>query len=504
MSKFNTSHIDGKAGEAKSAEEVNYNNSQMELMALSQLREEFPTPEAQQEQITRLITGFGNKTLTDNRVKKAHPTKAGKTLTTIESGAEKDVVDIMCLAQMLFEGGNKFVMLDMQDSITAVQRNHLRGTGTLSYPDNLEYLQKCLTNFKPTIYENLREQFSERYDIPRESIQFLPKATGQQVGTKVIIPDTANAGGLKVFYVKSHQEFCSKSHPQLGTRTSNGLGFVDLKELFMYKVLEKIGYGPKTEFMIDRDISRSRVEEGIMIVTQDSGYTKTPGLQNKSFKTFGEIRRELSDGEVDEKTRMDVSIIDALSRIFLLDDVMVNDGNFGRIDRVNLATQEQMPPKWKVLDFKSPQVPKGKQHYGEDKYLYGPYYGGRLDITHGFSTGNFSHDYPEDSPISSILRDRKAQEQQGEVMRILESGRATKSGGAKKGLEQAIAESFQDIISFLESNTEHLRLKDGDVYKEQTQKRIDDLSCYCSCVTNNFYNLARGVKERELQAVARK
>jgi len=502
-----------KVEESKSAEEgksaaaaeespkVNYNNSEMELMALEQLREQFPTTEAQQGEVTRLISGFGSKTLTDRKFKKAHPTKVGKTLTATESGAEKDVLDIMCLAQMIFEGGNKFVMFDMQDVITGSQRNHARGINTFPYPDNLEYLQKCLINFKPAIYENLRRQFSERYGVPEESVQFLPKATGQQVGTKVIIPDTANEGGLKAFYVKSHQEFCSKSHPQLGTRTSNGLGYVDLKELLMYKVLERTGYGPKTEFMTDRDVSRSRVEEGIMIVTQDSGYTKTPASQDKSFKTFGEIKDELSDGEIDEQTKMDVSIIDALSRIFLLDDVMVNEGNFGRVDRVDRDTQEKMPSKWKVIDFKSPQVSKGKQHFGADKYNYTPYYGGKVDITYGFSTGNYSHDYSEESPINSILRDRRTQEQESEVIKTLESGRATKSGGSKDGIEQAVAESFQDIIRFLETNSNHLSLKDGDDYKPQTQKRIEDLSCYCACVTNNFHSLIRGVRE-EQQSVA--
>jgi hypothetical protein len=83
--------------------------------------------------------------------------------------------------------------------------------------------------------KNLKEHFAEKFGVSEDDVQCLPKPTGQQVGAKIVVKDPRDPGNPKVFYAKSHQEFCSRSDALLGTRTSNGTGFVDLKELFMYK-----------------------------------------------------------------------------------------------------------------------------------------------------------------------------------------------------------------------------------------------------------------------------
>ena len=79
-------------------------NTEMELMALEQLRKNFPTPEAQQAEVARLIQEFGNKSLEDTKSQMPNPKKPRRFLTKTEPGAEKDVLDIMCLGQLLFEG----------------------------------------------------------------------------------------------------------------------------------------------------------------------------------------------------------------------------------------------------------------------------------------------------------------------------------------------------------------------------------------------------------------
>jgi hypothetical protein len=465
-----------------------YNSTEMELVALEQLRKNFPTAEDQQAEVTRLIQEFGNKDLRDKKTQIPNPRRPGKFLTKTESGAEKDILDIMCLGQLLFEGGNKKIGRQLQIAVLAIDSEDVQ------YPNNLTFLQKCLTNFKPSIYKNLREHFSQKYEIYESEVKILPKATGQQVGAKIVIPDSANPGKLKTFYVKSHQEFSSKSHPQLGTRTSNGLGSVDLKELFMYKVLEKVGYGPKVEFVIDKDIAGSRVEEGVMIITQDSGYTKTPELKQKSFRDFKDIKDQIDPELAGPETRRDLIAIDMLSRIFCLGDVMVNEGNFGRVDRVNLQTKELMPEKWKILDFTAPKVAKGKEHLGDRKYLYGPYYGGdRVSIEHGFKTGSFSHVYHEESPVSKILRSKKTEDLWGRTLSDLGGG---KSEG-KLGLQEAINESLDEIMQFLDRNKDKLVLQDEGRadYKEQTQRRIEDLNIFCRCASQNYQDLTQGMQQ---------
>ena len=396
--------------------------------------------------------------------------------------------------QRPLEGGNKAISLRMRRLIGDIQIEHDEGNNLVKYPDNLDYLQKCLTNFKPSIYKNLKEHFSQEYGINESEVKILPKATGQQVGAKIVIPDSANPGKLKTFYVKSHQEFSSKSHPQLGTRTSNGLGFVDLKELFMYKVLEKVGYGPKVEFAIDKDVAGSRVEEGIMIITQDSGYTKSPELKQKSFRDFKDIKDGINPDLVSPETRRDLIAIDMLSRVFCLGDVMVNEGNFGRVDRVDLQTKELMPEKWKILDFTAPKVAKGKEHLGEQKYLYGPYYGSdRVSIDHGFKTGNFSHDYQEESPVSKILRSKETKDLWEKTLSDLDTGKSER----KSGLKEAINQSFEEIMQFLQRNNDKLALEDRDSgqYKEQTQRRVTDLNAYRQCALINYRDLVQGMQQ---------
>lgn len=402
--------------EVRPDQEQAYNNSPMELDVLKSLKERFDTPEKQQAEVTRLIGEFGNKNLTQSA--KVGTGKfydkgrnKGKEITQTISSAESDVLDIMCLAQLLFEGGNVAISFDMQDAISKIQRNHVIGSQKQKYPANLDYLKKCLTNFKPAIYKNLKEHFAEKFGVFEEDVQCLPKPTGQQVGAKIVVKDRSNPGNPRVYYAKSHQEFCSRSDAQLGTRTSNGTGFVDLKELFMYKVLEKLGYGPKVEFIPDRHIPETGVEEGIMIATQDSGYTKTPTEKEKSFRTFSQVKDQLDTipiEEVGEGTKRDLIVIDMLSRIFCLGDVMVNAGNFGVVE-VSQKDSDEVKSKWKVVDF----LPPKSESDEADRYTYGKFYRRYgFGITESFASrnGNPSHTYESESPVSKILRNKKTEE----------------------------------------------------------------------------------------------
>lgn len=389
----------------KPTQEQIYNNSPMELDVLKSLKERFDTPEKQQAEVTRLIGEFGNKKLEDVKITKPHPKpkRPGQTITETISGAKNEILDIMCLAQLLFEGGNKKIANKLR-----IQILQLLDDESVQHPQNLEYLQKCLAGFKPAIYKTLKEHFAEKFSVTEDDVQCLPKPTGQQVGAKIVVKDPRNPENPRVFYAKSHQEFCSKSDPIYGMQTSNGLGLADLKELFMYKVLEKIGYGPKTEFVVDGDVAQTGVEEGIMIITQDSSYTKQPSLQEKSFKTFGQIRDEITttpSEEIADETKRDIVAIDMLSRVFLLEDIMVNDGNFGMVE-VSRKDSEETKTKWKIVDFMPPKSQKGKEHLDDRKYAYTNHYGGST-ITHGFTSGNFSHTYREDSPVNKILSDKE-------------------------------------------------------------------------------------------------
>jgi hypothetical protein len=473
-----------------------YNNFPMEFDVLERLRAEFDTPAKQQVEVAKRIGEFGSKKLEDTRVTKPHPKpkRPGQTITETISGAKSEILDILCLAQLVFEGGNEDVASELRVQILQL------GIGAkkkgIAYPQNLEYLQKCLAGFKPTIYKSLKDHFAEKFGVSEDDVRCLPKATGQQVGAKIVVRDTRDPDNPRVFYAKSHQEFCSKSDPIFGMQTGNGLGLADLKELFMYKVLEKIGYGPKAEFVVDRDVAQTGIGEGIMIITRDTSYTKQPSLEEKSFKTFGEIKDEIASTpaeEIADETKRDIAAIDILSRVFLLEDIMVNDGNFGVVEVLQKGSEETKT-KWKIVDFMPPKSQKGKAHSGDRKYAYTNHYGGST-ITHGFTSGNFSHTYAEDSPVNKILSDRRAKELRFSAIASLEDGKLKR----KSCMELAVNASFEEILQFLRKNEERLRIKQADgTIKPLTTRRIQDLAAYRDCTLGNFTELFNGLKEVSL------
>jgi hypothetical protein len=470
-----------------------FNNSPMELYVLERLKAEFDTTEKQKFQVAKLIGEFGNKKLEDTRVTKPHPKpkRLGQTITETISGAKSEILDIMCLAQLLFEGGNEDVASELRVQILQLGMGARKKD--IKHPQNLEYLQKCLAGFKPAIYKMLKEHFAKKFGVLEDDVRCLPKTTGQQAGAKIVVIDTRNPENTRVFYAKSHQEFCSKSDLIYGMQTSNGLGLADLKELFMYKVLEKIGYGPKTEFVVDRDVAKTGVEEGIMIITRDCSHTKQPSLKEKSFQTFGQIKDEIDSTpfeDIVDETKTDIVAIDILSRVFLLEDVMVNDGNFGMVE-VSRTGSEETKTKWKIVDFMPPKSQKGKEHFGDKKYAYTNHYGGST-ITYGFTSGNFSHNYTEDSPVNKILSNKKAKELWGSAIVSIKDGKSKK----KSGIELVVNESFEDMMQFLQKHEESLRLIDTDGnFKPLTARRIQDLAAYRDCTLGNFKDLFHGLME---------
>jgi hypothetical protein len=112
-----------------------------------------------------------------------------------------------------------------------------------------------------------------------------------------------------------------------------------------------MGYGPKTDFIVSGDMTNPSIREtGLLIASQDLSHTKDEG-KTKKFRTFESIRKEMRtslraeglEGDQLDRTLQDkilpaldstnIKKIDLLSRIFLLSDVMVNQGNFGSVER---------------------------------------------------------------------------------------------------------------------------------------------------------------------------
>ena len=436
----------------------------MESVILESLQKEYPTQEVQRARLMELVAQFG--ALPVGEIKSA-------------------VADILCLAKLLFEAGDERIVFDVRIQVLELEATHPTGS---QFVNNLEYLSRCLTGFKPAIFRTIQLYFADCYGIDPALITCLPKVTGQQTGTKVEVKRTTEETNPWVFYVKTHREFCSKTDPYFLVITSDGTGKVDFKELFIYKVLEYIGYGPKVHFMIDRDDTHTRIDEGILIATQDLSYTKRSEERKKSFKVFGEVRDELSATPVeamDLATRRDVIAIDMLSRAFLLEDVMMNQGNFGLTISSDLAESDAVAAniKWKIVDFSPPLL---RTEVGDD-YSYARHYPHAREIFHSFRIGNASHTYDREGleVLNRILIEGNAKHLWLPIIERLSVGTS-----AHLGVVEALERAFMDIQRLMEANTEILAIK-----PDRMARRMADLMLYQTKIRENFQQLETGMRE---------
>ena len=239
-----------------------------------------------------------------------------------------------------------------------------------------EKLNKYFMAFQPAIYKSIEDHFGAR---GAEEITFTAKPAGQQVGT---VARVRSGDMAKAFYVKAHQNFrvASDSFAHI---TSDNTRNIDYKELFVYRALQYMGYGPKTDFIVSGDMTNPSIREtGLLIASQDLSHTKDEG-KTKKFRTFESIRKEIRtsfraegiDGYQLDRTLQDrilpaldyctnIKKIDLLSRILLLSDVMVNQGDFGSVEREKDG--ETFPSKWKILDF---TIAKSGLHASSEQYL---------------------------------------------------------------------------------------------------------------------------------------
>jgi hypothetical protein len=73
----------------------------------------------------------------------------------------------------------------------------------------------------------------------------------------------------------------------------------------------------------------------------------------------------------------------------------------------------------------------------------------------------------------------------------LECGKSEKR---KSRIERVVIESFEEIVQFLRTNEESLRLKEADgSIKPLTTRRIQDLAAYRDCTLGNFRELFHGL-----------
>jgi len=194
----------------------------------------------------------------------------------------------------------------------------------------------------------------------------------------------------------------------------------DLTEIFVYKILEKLGMGPRVQFMI-HPYARSGlfiISEALLDFKEASQLQENEVLM-KMFKQRMEIKGLKS-------FKIGINQIDLLSRIFNLSDI--HSDNFGIVSNRNKDN-----PGWKILDF----TMRGSIKYGFDNHYH--------DLSNAFVGYTAMDTHTEDllTLFLPIINKRKHEKIQIgiQVMKNLEN---------KRNFYKHLEESFNEILNYIQ------------------------------------------------------
>ncbi len=300
-----------------------------------------------------------------------------------------------------------------------------------------------------------------------DQIKFYNKKAGIQLGVIMHITYHDTLGVHRaVFHIKTHQYG--------STIAKSSVDSIDPKELYIYRVLEYTGNGPKAHFFFN-PLSQG----GFFIATQDLSFSKDP-KKNKQFTLFEKVVGEFttvheSPDIQHEKARLALVRLDILSRILRIHDVTTNPGNFG------FVTIDEIREKWKILDFRTP-----------DKETSDTY--NNPNIFDGFNKGNgvFNYDYADflRDIFSNPAQMPRKFDMAYEVVKELELGKVsqTRPGVHKMPLLSAMDHVLAEITAYTKENSTVMPL--------DTKTALDDLTQYHVALRHNYWTLTTGIQNK--------
>lgn len=307
-------------------------------------------------------------------------------------------------------------------------------------------------------------------------IQFTPKKSGIQLGTtmkltyeeKVANKDSEGTKNeSKADHRKVTVSYFIKTHQHGSTSKEASIKPIDPKELFVYKVLEYIGYGPKAHFFFN-PLSVS----GFYIATQDIGFTKS-ATKHKQFTLFDNLKASCStdpSAANQSDSRRAVISLDIISRAFRLKDTTTNPGNFGRV------IVDSTKIKWKILDFRVPDEPD---------YYDNP------NVFSGLEAGNGVFNYEYSAFLAYIFKNNSYQKTRMEESKVIIEelflGRPCHLD-RKMPILAAIDRAYKEILVYIEQNYEGLRIDKNSA--------SSDLISYITAVKKNLERLKIGVSQK--------
>ncbi|MDR1254710.1 MAG: hypothetical protein LBJ78_01620 [Puniceicoccales bacterium] len=190
--------------------------------------------------------------------------------------------------------------------------------------------------------QKARDYFSKKF--PDAEIKFSDKNDGRQLGDCIHIVQSGDSE--IIYHTKTHSRgLCA----ELDSWDSEEAEHVRLEELFVYKFFQYLGMGPEVHFFWYN-------EKDFYIATKDIRCTEngkigtytyedvksTPQLLGTSYLEFDSSQESFVKQEVVQG----LVLIDIISRIFGLEDLITNSGNFFFI-----ADESGQISGFKIIDF---------------------------------------------------------------------------------------------------------------------------------------------------------
>ena len=315
---------------------------------------------------------------------------------------------------------------------------------------NVSVLQESAIEYFKYLYPNTD---------PSKDFAFSNKREGDQVGQilKIKYIDEKKQNREVSYFIKTHQ------HGSNSRDSGVSAGNVDLKELFVYRALEKMGLGPKAHFFS----TPFSTQNGFYIATRGFPFSKSVEKQKgKLFYIYGQFEQakklvEIKDlASVDKGVIHGLTMIDIISRVFKLGDVATNAGNFGFAysgDKI----------KCKIVDFRVGT-------WGDYKYIDG--------LLQGFIKGNGTYNYL--GFVGTALRDRKPEDKIAEAKQVI----ADLMENAKVNFYTAIEQAYREILDYA--------YKNARIWGKQEilGQALEDLKAYYEAVNENFKKFADEIR----------
>ena len=206
------------------------------------------------------------------------------------------------------------------------------------------------------------------------SLNFKKKGDGAQAGG-ILEYTKQNGENNRIFFVKTHQEGSVISRTSdffRSPQSSRGSGPVNLKEMFVYKLLENLEVGPETFFFINpisnnglliatKDVVESKNDHNIKFVTAFSALGRRIGSPKIIKEDLSNLEKETI-----EKLKLEFLKMDLLARVLNINDL--NEGNYGIIVN-NDDSIDVNKLSIKIVDFRAPNIQLAGYDISKDIFI---------------------------------------------------------------------------------------------------------------------------------------